>query len=324
MENQVLDYLIVGAGVAGSSLAYELSKKNLNICLIEKGVFTKSGASSVPLALANPHRGRSARAKQSDRDCIDNFWQLVKELESKNIKTGVYAPGVLRIASNAKQIKNWLKNSKAKALSSEEIEAPYHAPWGGILVEQGAYIEPQIYLQALIKAAKNIKLIENTKVLEVTGNANFNIIETSKSELKAKTVIFCTGPESQQRFALPKTEPVAGELIALKSNLKMPYPIAGAVYGMSMHGQIQIGGNHRHDGRQDPDADKKLRKSFSWFIKELSDAPIADVWTGVRAKAADNKPFFKEIRQNQYFFGGLGGRGFLCASKLAKRLAKII
>lgn len=323
MTDYIADYLIVGAGVAGSSLAYELSKKSSKVVVLEKGVFTNSGASSVPLALANPHRGRSARANQSDTECINEFWTLVKELENKNLETGVHAPGVLRIASNARQMKNWHKVSKAKALDSEDIKAPYHAPWGGVLVEQGAYIEPQIFLKALAKAADNLEIIENTEVLEVRAN-DINIVKTNNTEYKAKTVIFCTGPESQKRFNLPETEPVAGELIALKSNLEMPYPIAGAVYGMSINGQIQIGGNHRHDGRQDPDADKKLRKSFSWFIKELSSAEIADVWTGVRAKASDNKPFFKELKNNQYFFGGLGGRGFLCASKLAKRLAKII
>ena len=324
MNEYIADYLIVGAGVAGSSLAYELAKKSSKVTVLDKGVFTNSGASSVPLALANPHRGRSARANPSDRECIENFWLTVKEIEAQNIKTGVYAPGVLRIASNAKQMKNWHKVSKAKALSSEEIKAPYHAPWGGILVEQGAYMEPRVYLKSLLKAAKTVKLIENTEVLAVQRIDKINIVITENAEFKAKMVIFCTGPESQERFNLPKTEPVAGELIALNSDLKMPYPIAGAVYGMSINGQIQIGGNHRHDGRQDPDADKKLRKSFSWFIKELHDAQIADVWTGVRAKAADNKPFFKDLSDNQYFFGGLGGRGFLCASKLAKHLAKII
>ncbi|HEX7022971.1 MAG TPA: FAD-dependent oxidoreductase, partial [Trueperaceae bacterium] len=60
------EYLIVGAGIAGCTLAYELCKRGRRVLLLEAGLAGREGASGVPVALANPYRGRSARASPND------------------------------------------------------------------------------------------------------------------------------------------------------------------------------------------------------------------------------------------------------------------
>jgi len=323
MSKYVADYLIVGAGVAGSSLAYELAKKSPDVVLLEKSEFTKSGSSAVPVALINPHRGRSARATDSDKECVRKFLETLSDLEEKCEDTGVRRSGIIRIAHSARQAKNWKRVSAAKYLSPEEIPAEYHAPFGGIFIKDGCYLQSAKYLKALVSAYK-LDLRENTEAISIEKSAENQLVKTNRGDILAKTVVFCTGAESWERFNLPVAEKIVGDSAAFKSNVKMPYAMSGAVSGMSLDGYIQLGGNHRAVGEEDPDALEKLRRPFAWVIKDLQNAEVLSVYTATRSKAADNKPYWLLLEPNRYFLGHFGGRGFLCSAKLAKQLAEII
>ena len=321
MNEKVHEYLIVGAGVVGSSLAYELAKKSPDVVLLEKGEFTKGGSSAVPVALINPHRGRSARANASDKECVEKFLETLSDLEEKLDETGVVRSGIIRVAYSARQAKNWKRVSGAQALTAEEIPAEYHAPFGGIFVKDGCYLQSAKYLKALV-SAYDLDLRANTEALSIEKSGENQLLKTNKGEILAKTVIFCTGAESWQRFNLPKAEKIVGDSAAFKTDVKMPYAMSGSVSGMSMDGYIQLGGNHRAPGEEDPEALEKLRRPFAWVIKDLQNAEVISVYSATRSKAADNKPYWALLEPNRYFLGHFGGRGFLCSSKLAKQLAE--
>ncbi|MDQ3396485.1 MAG: FAD-binding oxidoreductase, partial [Deinococcota bacterium] len=99
--------VIVGAGVAGCCLAYRLASRGLPVTLLDKGRIGAQGASSVPLALLNPNRGRSARASLFDLASLEATWALVSDLEALGLDHGAHKTGVLRVASNARQAKGW-------------------------------------------------------------------------------------------------------------------------------------------------------------------------------------------------------------------------
>jgi glycine/D-amino acid oxidase-like deaminating enzyme len=341
---------IVGAGIAGCSLAYELSKYDCEVTLIDEKEIG-SGASSVPLALLNPHRGRTGRASELDKAGLASMWVLKKELEELGFDSGLHQTGVLRIASSARQAKLWKSLEGVTWLESSEIPSEYHAPFGGFLVEQGGYTEPHKLLKALVSVAKErgVRVLERCpvermekeegeaegqrgkikisssfrlKIRKHMPNANIKDFqpETSAPLLLCQSVVLCPGA-SKTLTANLGLEYHAGDVIGLNANVQLPYPIAGAIYGASHEGVVYMGGNHRDEDDNDDYHLQQLQKSSSWFIPVLKDAKRISHWSGVRAKQENNEPLIKEIEPNLYFFGALGGRGFLCGYYLAKRLA---
>src|SRR5690606_29915426 len=97
------------------------------------------GASGVPAALLNPHRGRSGRAHAADLAGMAAIWQLTAALEAEVGASGAHRSGVLRIADNAKQARAWQRIDGTRWLEPGEVPAVYHAPFGAMLVEGGGW-----------------------------------------------------------------------------------------------------------------------------------------------------------------------------------------
>ena len=310
----------------GCTLAYELSKI-AKVTLIEK---TKVGSASVPVALLNPFRGRSARATDLDLAGLTAMQSLANELSNLGLDHGIASKGIVRIASNNKQAKKWRELEGVWWLEQKDFPTIYNAPFGGFLVNSGGFVNSSKFLKALVAAAKNnnLKLIEDCQVLDIkTKNTpdsslpTYNI-DTTKGNFEADSVFLCIGAAKPFTDVLPKMTYTTGEVIILKSSSKIPYPLAGAVYTSKVAEKFYIGGNHRPFGEKDSTAAKQLQNSVSWFIPSLKTAQPLDVWTGNRAKTDDNQPIVKELRPRLWFVGALAGRGFLCAAYLAKKLAE--
>src|SRR5690606_11412044 len=92
LSASVRDVAIVGGGVAGLTLAYELVRRGASVVLVDAGASTgasagepavRAAASLVPAALLNPHRGRTARARPGDMAGLEAFWRLARRLEEE-------------------------------------------------------------------------------------------------------------------------------------------------------------------------------------------------------------------------------------------------
>ena len=317
--------LIVGGGVAGCTLLYELSKRGRRVVLLEANRINAQGASSVPAALLNPYRGRSARASEEDRAGLRAMWELVGELENLGLDHGVRQTGVLRIASNQKQAKTWRGRDGVRWLD-HEIPAAYHAPFGGFLVERGGWLEPHKFLHALTSAAKGRGAVvrEDCPVTGLEPDGKGHKIHTTQGTFPAQGVVLCIGASSSPNLPLPELEYVAGDVVGFRTDVEMSYPLAGAVYTASCGEQVYVGGNHRPAGEEDRTAPQQLQRAGGWFVPALKEAAQVSTWTGVRAKTENNIPLVQELSPNIWFFGALAGRGFLCSARLSRRLAEAL
>ena len=315
--------VIVGGGVAGCSLAYELGKYPVEVTLLEAGTVGQ-GASGVPVALLNPHRGRTARASDLDSAGLAAMRDLTSELHNEGLESGVHLGGVLRIASNTKQADKWRSLAGATFLIPDEVPTPFHAPFGGLLVEEGGWLEPDRFLKALVLSAKQrgAEVLEHYKVERISQAGESWSVVTNGKTFKADRVILCVGATYTPGLRLPGLERLAGDMVRLETNLTLPLPLAGAVYGAQKNGNVFVGGNHRAQDETDDGAAAQLQHSASWFVKDLAKARLASVWTGVRAKREGNEPLVRELEAGLWFYGALAGRGFLCASYLSRRLAQ--
>ncbi|UCH24493.1 MAG: FAD-binding oxidoreductase [Trueperaceae bacterium] len=315
--------VIIGGGVAGCHLAFELSKFPAEVTLIEQGRIGRQGASSLPVALINPYRGRSGRASELDLAGLASFWRVAEELRQHGYEPGTTRSGVLRIASNRRQANSWQKLSGVRWLESQEVPAIYNAPYGGFMVEQGGWVMPNRLLGALVAAARQrgVRILENCRAGQLETHTGTYRIANSCESLEADLVVFCVGADDHPSLAPLGVERVAGDMIGLSSKALLPLPIAGAVYGASRGEQTFVGGNHRPIHQEDPSAPEKLRNALGWFAPHLKRAPQTNRWTGVRARQADRTPLLEQLGPGLWVFGALAGRGFLCSAHLSRQLA---
>ncbi len=330
-------FIIIGAGITGCTLAYELSKW-AEVHIFEKGRVGEQdalGASSIPLALLNPYRGRSARAHPDDLAGHKAMLSLVKELEALNLDHGVSQNGILRIASNHKQAKKWKKhletNTGIQWLDAEDLPKNYHVPFGALYFAEGANVHPKKLLKALIAGAiqNSATLHENSQVTRID---NGSVICNNES-FQADVVFLCAGWEAPkllrdlpagQKQSLPEFKITDGEVISLGYEQSLAHPIAGAIYGGQRDTQVHIGGNHRQHGERDPTAPEQLQASASWFVPDLKEAERVNVWTGSRLKTEDSHPVVRQLDSQLYFVGAMAGRGFLVGCRVARALSSTL
>ena len=317
--------LIVGGGVAGLTLAYALSRAGTEVTLLEAERFG-AGASGAPLALLNPHRGRSARASDLDLAGLEVMRRWHGDLTRQGLGSGVTFGGVLRLAVTAKQARQWRQRSAeqpaARWLEPAAVPESYRAPHGGLLIE-GGWLEPGTFLGTLAEAARRqgAEVRESSPVRGLRRRKPGFEVLTRDASLPAARVILCLGTGRLPGLELPGLEQSAGDVIGLQPSPDAPYPVAGSVYGAQRGNTFWLGGNHRPVGASDSGAAAQLHRSGGYFLPALAQAERISHWQGVRGQRPDRQPLLAELEPDLWYLGAFGGRGFLCAALLAERLA---
>ncbi len=321
--------LVVGGGVAGLSAAFELSR-HLNVTLLEAETLG-AGASGVPVALLNPYRGRTARASDLDLSGLGAMRGLERELRTLGHDPGIRWSGVIRLATSLKQARQWQmrqwqtrerEQAGATWLEPETVPVGYQAPFGGLLVEAGGWLEPAKLLAALGGAAQaqGADLRTGVRMRGLFRRGGLWTAATDEEALEADLVVLCLGAGEIPGVPLRRLERLAGDVLTLTPAPALPYPLAGALYGVQLGPRFLLGGNHRAPEAADPEAATRLQRSGGYFIPALREARLEAHWTGVRARREDNQPLLAELEPGLWFLGALGGRGFLVAALLAASL----
>ena len=348
------DVLVVGAGIAGSALAYELSRRGVHVTLVERGAAGPEGASTVPAALINPHRGRTARAQSADLAGAQAFWSLVKGLEAEAGASGAYRTGVLRLADNARQAQSWQKlGASTRWLEAAEVPANYHAPFGALLVESGGWLRPQALLAALTGAAAKrtatvawgtefVGVRARTATSRAADQRTADLVGTLRSkggaaiDVACRAVVVATGAWQPAELRLPRLELLWGEAHVFELGFTPPLPLAGAVVAAFQNGEAVVTGGHRHGGwlgaptadaggAPQSNAASAMLRTLAGQLPQAAGARSTSSWHGVRAKRYSGQPVVRRLAPGVHVMIGFGGRGFLraalSASELAGRLA---
>ena len=206
----MLDAVIIGAGVNGCAIARELSKKKLNIAVLEKSTDVCEGTSKANSGIA--HAGFDARpgtlmARLNVRGSA-MMENLSKELDFPYKKNGS-----LVLCFNEKDmeklqelkergIQNGVKNleiidrREAQELEpniGQQVVGALHAPDGAIICPFGLTIA-----LAENAAVNGVKFFFETKVEQINKKENSYEILTNQGNFEAKTVINAAGVYSDK------------------------------------------------------------------------------------------------------------------------------
>ena len=198
--DQTADVVVVGGGVIGCFIAYELSKAGLEVVVVEKGQVGAEASSAAAGLLVPLHMAEEERALfELHLASTKMFPAFVPELEEETGISVEYIPsGILRVALNEEEetarLSQFQKLGEAFGMAITRLDAaelhslePELAPavCGGIFSHDEAYINNGRLVLALARGAS----VHNARFREgclATGvqrtNGRFSALQTNEGD----------------------------------------------------------------------------------------------------------------------------------------------
>lgn len=354
MSRMKAEAVIIGGGVIGSAIAYELAKLGFtDVIVVERG-YLASGATGRCGAGVRQQWGLKMNCLLA-RDSIRAFESLDEELDT-GYSIEFKQRGYLMLAYSDKLLDQYKKNVALQQSLSIPVklitptEAKEIVPYlntdglvGATFCPKDGHINPFTtnISYAIAAQRRGVKYMTFT---EVTGinveKGRITGVETSKGPIDAPIVINATGgysretarmagveiPTHPERHQILVTEPVApvqGPMVISLAH--------GFYCQQTPHGAFIMGFG-------DPNELKEHVITSTWqFMEEMAEKilpvlpPLAQVrvvrqWSGLYNMTPDAQPILGEIPTVKGFFCAVGfsGHGFMLAPETGKLMAEVI
>ena len=329
----MLDYLIVGSGLAGISFAETALQHQKNILIIDN---QSQNASLIAGGLYNPViLKRFSEVWQAEQQLVvlDSFYQ---KLESKlQIKVDYKIP-ILRKFFSIEEQNNWFAASDNKMLapflSLDLVTTKYHginSPFNYGQVLQTGYVDTKLLLNAYKKY-----LLDHNLLLEETfdyHSIQFFDDGVQYKNTKAKQIIFAEGfgLHANPFFNYLPLDGTKGELFIIKApNLNLEVIINTSVFILPLGNDLfKVGATYNwQDKTSDPS--EEGRTELLARIYEILDCEFEIIahFAGVRPTVRDRKPLVGTHPQfsRLHILNGLGTRGVMLGPSMAIALFELI
>lgn len=351
MRNKA-EVVIIGGGITGCGVAYNLAKKGLrDVVLLEKD-FLSSGATG--------RCGGGIRQQFTTEWNIKLAMGSVKKFEKMNEELGVDIEyeegGYLVITDDEKELEEFKKNVKLQnklGLDSKLItpsEAKEIVPYlnkknilGATFCQSDGHAYPFRVVQGYAKKAEEMG-VEINKFTEVKGikkeNGEIKSVLTNRGEIKTNIVVNAAGGYSREIGKMLDVEmpnkPFRHEILATERYKHILDPMIisfkyGIYFSQQKHGEI-VG------GIGDPNEPSSYNtKSSLRFVERFTDAlgrivpvfknlNIVRQWAGFYDVTPDAKPIlgYTEGIDTLIQANGYSGHGFMLAPKVTELVAELI
>jgi glycine/D-amino acid oxidase-like deaminating enzyme len=314
-----IDYLIIGQGLAGSLLAWELIHRHKKIIIIDNN---KENASLVAAGLINPITGmrfvKNANIDYLLPSAINYYQQLSLFFQ----QTFYVEKSMLRIIRNPKELiacQKRFSQSDYQAYLSQTITSrtEINAESGLLQQKQTGYL----LTRPLLSALKDYFISINAYI---NSSAAYDDIQLTPQlqwqHIKPKQIIFCEGYQAINNpwFSWLPFQPVKGEIMTAQSSRKIMDSILN--YGhwfipLDSY-QFRTGATFDRDTldtKITPTAKETLFRSLHHVYPSLTADKIIDHQAGIRPTTLDKNPFMGTHPQHRelVFFNGFGAKGSL-------------
>lgn len=325
----MLDYLIVGSGLAGISFAEIALKNNKTILLIDD---TSQNSSKIAAGLYNPVILKRFSEVWNAKDQLVLMNDFYSQVEEKlNLKFNFEMP-ILRKFFSIEEQNNWFAASdkinlapflSTKLISKKfsGIDSPYD--YGEVL--HTGYVDT-----ALLLVKYKEYLLKNSLLLEESFDCtNIKFLENGieYKNIQARHIIFAEGFGLHKNpfFNYLPLDGTKGELFLIKApNLNLDVIVNTSVFILPLgDGLFKVGATYNwHDKTSLPTEEGK--QELLGRIREIvtCDFEIIKHFAGVRPTVADRRPLVgtHEGYKSLHILNGLGTRGVMLGPALAKTL----
>ena len=313
----MIDFLIVGHGLAGSVLAHMLLDRGQQVMVLADK--SPHSASKVAAGLINPLIGPKFNAPLHLEDCLTesrNFFRsFEKEAESSLCKEF----RLHRIFVSEKQRKLWLEKSKNSVFRryARTVETRKSCEKLGLEANLGAGTQ----LASRLDFPRFLQLSEDK--LREAGCWEDGVFEET-NWVEAKKIVFCEGYRVLQNpwFGYLPFAPAQGEILLMEHAFSIAVSNGTWILPESKDRYL-AGATWKHDDLESGPTEvgkNKILQSLPLLNKPVS--KIIEHRSGIRPGTRDRFPILGKHYENEkmFLFNGFGSRGATTIPFYAKRM----
>lgn len=326
--NTNYDFLIVGGGVIGLSLAWELAQHQARVCVVDRGPLGKeaswAGAGMVPPGAVQSHWKIANALEQLEgySQTLHGEWHK-KLLDLTGIDNEYRQCGGIQLAldeNEAAALDEKVARWQALGIDCQSVDRTTLADLEPAMASRAndfvrAYclpVEAQIrnprYLQALVAACRSagVELRPQTQVadFEIT-NGQVTEVNTDNGSLHTNQVCLASGSwsgllASKLGLELP-IRPIRGQIALLDGQpemLKRNINVGARYLVPRADGHLLIGSTQEDvgfDKQTTDDGINGLRKFAASVCPATENLPVSKTWSGLRPGTGDGLPYLGRL-----------------------------
>lgn len=325
----MLDYLIIGSGLAGISFSEIALQNNKSILVLDNN---SQNSSKIAGGLYNPViLKRFSEVAQAEEHLLI-MHQFLSVLENKLKNQVDFKMPILRKFFSVEEQNNWFAASDkvklASFLSTQLISKKYESidsPFGYGEVLQTGYVDT-----ALLLVKYKEYLVKNKLFQE--ESFDYSLLQEESNgirykDIQAKHIIFAEGfgMHANPYFKYLPLDGTKGELLVIKApNLGLDVIVNASVFILPLGNDLfKIGATYNWESKDDIPTEEG-KKELVEKIREVihCDFEIISHFAGVRPTVKDRRPLVgtHSGHNSIHILNGLGTRGVMLGSAMAKAL----
>lgn len=330
-QTEIKKFLIIGGGLAGTSLAHHLLQRNQSVQIIDGG---ENHSTRVAAGMVNPLVFRRTTLSWRAADFLTYSWDFYKSLE-RLLNITLAEPLVIRrIFPSEHEREEWktkqmLPDFQAHLTPLLESEAPqnYKTTFGTGLVKSGFFVHAKDYYLKNRTYFLDLGLLKSKKFIP----SLLDPISGSYENEVFDHIIFCTGYKNSSCpfFKNVPVKSTKGQTLEIKSTIfpeKESLHLKCFVFPIGQQ-KFRIGATYEWDNEELVPTETAKNHLLDQ-IKYISDEEIEVLSQpiGIRPTTMDRRPTMGTHPQfsKLHIFNGLGAKGYLLAPKLAAEMTSYL
>ena len=330
------DVIIVGQGLAGTTLAWHLLERGLNILILDAKL---ASASSVAAGLVTPVTGQALRCAPGFARDLRRAAAFYKGIEALVKHRLWYEQEALRVAQTPKQHARLLDRVNSGAPGLGPSATPPAPTLGNILgyaaMPDAARLDVPAYIECSAREFATHDIVRPVRINPAEVVVASNHVEAAG--LRARHLVWCGGFHDHDNPWLPDLalSPAKGEIIELQAHDHDARDFESRVVHCAGHwlvpgkepGAMSIGATYDHQDLT-PAPTAGGRNALVARAEELLSVPfsVTDHLAGIRPVSADRKPVVGRhpVHKRILVLNGLGSKGVLWAPREAERVCGML
>ncbi len=321
MSERKIDYLIIGGGMAGCNVAYNLIKNGKTICMIDD--HNPHSASNIAAGIYNPLLPRHHKIAYNAEKIYPMIAAYYKELEAYLGEKILFEQSIHYVIESNTELNDWGALAYHSHLShwievqDAKMPSVFKAPFGFLKIKHSGWVDAKkligLFKEKLNKQEALRNEVFDYAALEISEN------EISYKNIKAKNIIFCDGCNiiNNTFNGNIQLKPAKGEILIIKTEMAIDFIAQQGVFMVPLGENLyKVGSTFSWDELDEKPTEggkKEILKKLNNFFR--GDFEIVDHYAGVRPSSGDRRPILGKIKphENVFIFNGLGSKGVALA-----------
>jgi glycine/D-amino acid oxidase-like deaminating enzyme len=356
------DYIIIGAGITGLSVACELKENhpNKSVLVLERGLLptgasTKNAGFACIGSLSEHLEDIKLMGENAFLQLVQDRWQGLQILRKRLGDAAIQFEGnggfelVLKHQNNTFLNKLHDMNKLLLPLFNKPIFSVQTAAAKTYGLNQNLVdtcvkneVEGQINTGQMMLALQQyaaqlgVQIITGAAVLSITENTQQVSVQTTSICFTAQHLFICTNAFAKQLLPHVMLEPGRGQVVVTAPipNLKVKGTFffdEGYYYFRNFENRIIFGGGRNLDFDTENTlafgSNQKILAQLNYYLQELIlpniNYEIAHTWSGIMAFGSNKTPLVQNISERQTIALRLNGMGVALGSMIARRAVKL-